>query len=125
MTTRTYPATVTSIHDGDSCSVMADLGFGVWRSVNVRLNGINAIELNQPGGKEARDYLTSLIPTGMRLTLVSLGWDKYGDRTDAMLVLPDSRDVADVMVGAGYAARWTGKGPRPSPAWPIQPGATP
>lgn len=116
---RTYPATVTGVHDGDSCTCLADLGWGVWRSVTIRLNGINAIELNQPGGPQARDHLIGLIPIGTKVTLASLGWDKYGDRTDALLTLSDGRDVCAVMITDGYAAVWDGKGPRPTPPWPL------
>ncbi len=115
---RVYPATVSSVRDGDSCAVMADLGFGVWRAVTVRLSGINAIELNQPGGTAARDHLLGLMPVGSRVTLISLGWDKYGDRTDALITLPGGRDVSAVMVADGYAAAWDGTGPRPVPPWP-------
>jgi micrococcal nuclease len=116
---RTYPATVTGVHDGDSATVQADLGWGVWRVVTVRLSGINAIELSQPGGKEARDHLLGLMPLGSKVTLASLGWDKYGDRTDALLALTDGRDVCAQMVKDGYAAVWGGAGPRPTPSWPI------
>src|SRR2546430_10186637 len=50
--------------------------------VTVRLNGINAIELNRPGGKEAREHLIALMPIGSKVTLTSFGWDKYGDRSE-------------------------------------------
>lgn len=116
---RVYPATVTSVHDGDTCAVMADLGFGVWRAVTVRLDGINARELAQPGGAEARAYLIGLLPVGTKVTLTSLGWDKYGDRTDGLLALSNGDDVSALMVAAGYAARWNGIGPRPIPPWPV------
>lgn len=115
---RVYPAVVTGVHDGDSVTCLADLGWGVLRVVTVRLSGVNAIELNQPGGREARDHLAGLIPVNSKVTLTSLGWDKYGDRTDARLALPDGRDVATVMVADGYAAVWNGTGPRPVPPWP-------
>ena len=119
MSARIFPATVVGVHDGDTCFVLADLGFAVWRYVNVRLAGINAIELGQPGGKEARDHLRVLMPANSVVTLVAIGWDKYGDRVEGQLVLPDGRDIASVMVADGYAARWDGKGPRPVPPWPI------
>jgi micrococcal nuclease len=116
---RTYPATVTGVHDGDSISCLADLGWGVWRAVTVRLAGINAQELAQPGGKEARDHLLGLMPIGTKVTLICLGVDKFGDRSDCLLTLPDGRDVAHQMVADGYAAAWTGQGPKPVPPWPV------
>lgn len=119
MTARTFPAVVTGVHDGDTVQVLADLGFAVWRYVNVRLAGINAIELGQPGGREARDHLRALLPVQTPVTLVALGWDKYGDRVDGHLVLPDGHDASVVMVADGYAAPWDGTGPKPSPTWPV------
>lgn len=116
---RTYPATITGVHDGDSATALADLGWGVLRVVTIRLNGINAIELNQPGGKEARDHLLTLMPINTKVMLTVLGWDKYGDRSDSLIALPDGRDVCTQMVVDGYAAVWDGKGPRPVPPWPV------
>lgn len=91
----------------------------MWRYVNVRLVGINARELRDPGGHEARDHLRALLLVDLPVTLIALGWDKYGDRVDSKIILPDGRDVGDVMVADGYAAEWDGTGDRPTPPWPI------
>jgi endonuclease YncB( thermonuclease family) len=107
------------VYDGDTLTVLADLGFAVWRRVSVRVDGINAIELRAPGGLAAREHLKALLPAGGEVTLTSLGWDKYGDRVDGRITLPDGRDVGEVMVIDGYAARWDGTGARPTPPWPI------
>jgi endonuclease YncB( thermonuclease family) len=116
---RVFPATVTSVYDGDTFTVMADCGFEVWRVVDVRLNGCNAIELHSPGGAEARTHVLELMPVGTKITLTVSGWDKYGDRSDSLVTLPDGRDLTSTMVADGYAAAWDGKGPKPSPPWPI------
>ena len=50
------------------------------------------------------------------MRLLSLGWDKYGGRSDAQLTLPDGRDLTAVMIAAGHAAPWNGQGPKPVPA---------
>lgn len=119
MSPRVYPAVVVAVHDGDTVEVTASLGFDVWRNVSVRLSGINAIELAQPGGKDARDHLIGLMPVGSVVTLTSLSYDKYGGRVDGTLGLSGGRDASAVMVADGFAAAWNGKGPRPVPPWPI------
>lgn len=119
MTPRTFPAVVQSVYDGDTCDLLCDLGMAVWRAVTVRLSGCNARELRDPGGHEARDHMLGLIPVGSKVTLISLGWDKYGDRIDGRVTLADDRDLSRTMILDGYAASWNGKGARPVPPWPI------
>lgn len=119
----TYRATVLRIYDADTLTVSADLGFRLTVQLSVRLAGINARELRDPGGREARAHLASLCPIGSVVTLHSLAVDKYGGRTLGRLLLDDGTDVAERMVASGYAARWDGQGPRPVPAWPLPGGA--
>ena len=116
---RTYPAVVTGVHDGDSCSLSVSCGFSIHVDVTARLDGINAIELNQPGGKEARDHLIGMMPVGSAVTFTSVSYDKYGGRTDSRIVLANGVDVANQMVADGYAAAWNGKGVKPTPPWPV------
>lgn len=119
MIVRTYPATVVSVHDGDTATLSVSLGFDTYRTSPVRLWAMNAIELNQPGGPEAGAHLAGMIPVGSAVTLISHGWDKYSDRTDGQIIRSDGLDVGARMVADGYAAAWNGKGPRPVPPWPI------
>lgn len=119
MSVRVYPAVVVSVHDGDTATVSVDQGWDNSRLCAIRLYGMNAIELIQPGGPEARDHLMAMLPVGLAVTLISHGWDKYGDRTDGQILLPNGVDTGIQMVADGYAAAWTGKGPRPVPPWPI------
>lgn len=119
MSVRVYPAVVVSVHDGDTATVSVDQGWDNSRLCAIRLYGMNAIELNQPGGPEARDHLMAMLPVGLAVTLISHGWDKYGDRTDGQIILPNGVDTGIQMTADGYAAAWTGKGPRPVPPWPI------
>ena len=59
-----YRATVVDVHDGDTFTADIDLGFNIGIRYRVRLAGCNAIELNQPGGYEARAHLLGLLPVG-------------------------------------------------------------
>jgi endonuclease YncB( thermonuclease family) len=120
---REYPAWVEKVYDGDTLTVFVDLGFDTWRHTDVRLVvtgklGINAIELKDPGGKEARAELLRLAPLGSSVQVTSYGWDKYGGRIDAAIILADGRNLGEELVRAGWAAQWDGKGARPLPNWP-------
>jgi micrococcal nuclease len=132
-----YRATVVKIHDGDTLDVdlllfhagkvaaghEQDLGFNVWRTSHgtmirnqaVRLNGCNAAELATAAGKAALAYLETILHLGDTVTLVSHSWDKYGGRIDGDIALPDGRDLATVMIAAGQAAPWDGRGVKPVP----------
>jgi endonuclease YncB( thermonuclease family) len=48
------------------------------------------------------------------VTLVSEGWDKFGDRVDGTITLADGRDLVQTMIGAGYAVAWNGAGLKPT-----------
>jgi hypothetical protein len=86
----TYPrCVVVAVHDGDTISVDIDLGQDMWvKRRSVRLSGIAARELREPGGKEARDALTGLA-LGANVLIDSIGWDKYGGRIDGLVYLAD------------------------------------
>jgi endonuclease YncB( thermonuclease family) len=123
-----YSAVVRDVHDGDTISVDADLGFDVWRhTAHVRIAGISARELSMPGGPEARDYLTGLLPIDAAVVTIRSIKAEH-DPADAMsfdryvivVTLADGRDLASLLISEGWAAPWDGKTrPVPYPAWPI------
>ncbi len=112
-----YRAAVVRVIDGDTVILDLDLGFYVTVRMSCRLLGINAIELHAPGGREARDYLVSLLPVGVTVDVVSVKPDKYAGRFDG-IVLAFGVDVGVAMVAAGFALPWDGLGARPVPTWP-------
>lgn len=79
-----YKATVTSVYDGDTCTVDIDLGFHITlRDIKVRLYGVDTAEL-RGGTKEtkkqaklARDFVRSTV-LNQEIMLVSHGKGKYG-----------------------------------------------
>lgn len=116
-----YPATVRRVIDGDTIEADLDAGLGEqWRTQSVRLLGVNAIEIGQPGGREAAANLTAVIArSGNAVTLRTAKPDKYGQRVDALVeLLADGSDLSALLVAAGWAAAWDGRGVRPVPAWP-------
>lgn len=75
-----FVAKVISNHDGDTVTLDIDLGVRIRKTDAVRLHRINAPELSQPGGKEAREFLRNILPPG---TIVHVQTfknveDKYG-----------------------------------------------
>jgi endonuclease YncB( thermonuclease family) len=97
-----------------------DLGFFVHVVVPFRIVGINARELAQPGGPEARDHLAALLPAGTEVTVASLKPDKFGSRWDAAITCSGG-EVAAELVATQWAAAWDGTGTKPVPPWPRDP----
>lgn len=122
-----YAATIAKVHDADTVMVDVDLGFYTWRrSVWARIAGISARELSMPGGPEARDYVSGLLPLGTPVVVQSIkaGQDPAGvmsfDRYVMTVQLPDGRDLGHLLIAEGWATPWDGKSkPTPYPAWPI------
>jgi endonuclease YncB( thermonuclease family) len=68
----------------------------------IRVQGLNAPELADPGGFEASQRLASLLREGP-VRIVPKATDRYG-RTVAQVFVND-RDVASVLKSEGYAPR--------------------
>ena len=106
-----YRAHVTSVYDGDTCTVDIDLGLGVWvRGEKLRLHRINAPELrgrSSKRGHAARDYLKSLIDgKDVLLQTIKDRREKYGRYlAEIWLEQKDAPplNVNDALVAAGHA----------------------
>lgn len=107
-----YPALVTDWHDGDTCHMEIDLGFGMFVRghdldgkplYSCRVWGIDAPELSTPAGKVALQGAELLCPPGSRVNVLSHSFDKYGGRFDGTITLPDGSDFAGRMIALGYA----------------------
>ena len=122
----TYRAEVLRVIDGDTVILDIDLGFSTWLcKQSVRLVGCNARELKDPGGAEAREHLSAMLPDGLAVTVTTVKPDKFGGRYDARVILPDGRDVTSLLIAQGWAALWDGRGVRPIPPWPRREVAPP
>ena len=106
-----YKAVVTSVYDGDTCTVDIDLGLHTWiRGEKLRLHRINAPELRdkeRPKGILSRDFLKSKIE-GEKITIETIKdkKGKYG-RYLAEIWIEDKKakfiNINDLMVSEGFA----------------------
>ncbi len=92
-----WQGTVTRVSDGDTLWLRPAAG---GKPVKVRISGIDAPEICQPGGPAARKALAARV-LGRQLGVRARGQDDYG-RTIAALEL-DGEDLAAWMVSQGHA----------------------
>lgn len=55
--TYVYKALVERVIDGDTLLLRVDLGFTVWKEQRMRLEGIDCLALDEPGGRKAFEYV--------------------------------------------------------------------
>lgn len=97
-------ARVGYIVDGDTFSGQVMLEGGTQISVRVRLRNVDTPELHGQCVDEivqanvARNRLAELMPVGSSVELKNIKDDKYLGRIDANVILPDGRDVGNVLV---------------------------
>ena len=103
-----YHGKVIDVYDGDTCTILVDLGFRVQIEIKVRLLGINAPELKgvtKDAGIAARDYLIGLI--GNKEVYIKTYKDKqekYGRWLGIIYLSEHSESsVNQMMVVDGYA----------------------
>lgn len=90
--------TITSVHDGDSMRVRCP---GDRRTTPVRMEQIDAPELEQAHGTRSRDYLRKLCRVGATATIHTRGRDQYGRLLGN--VYCDGKSVNEEMVASGSA----------------------
>ena len=112
-TANAEPAITGRIFDGDTFAARIIFDGGSIRA-NIRLINIDAPELKGACEAEiilanqAKDRLAELIPEGTIVHLENLSDDKYLGRVNANVILPDGRDVGDVLVSEGMAVYYSG-----------------
>jgi len=100
------PAIVVRLIDGDTVVVHMEVmpGF-VLHEAHVRVQGINAPELNTQEGKDAWAFAKNLLPVNSVIKLTMNDTDKYG-RMLARVTMTDSRDFGSVMIESGQAVEY-------------------
>ena len=108
-----YRATVVNVHDGDTITVNVNLGFKLtFQDLDVRLDGLNAPELNTDAGKLSQEFLSKTI-MGKDIVLVTKkdATEKYG-RYLGTIFLGDI-NVNILTIESGFAKPWNGRGVKP------------
>jgi endonuclease YncB( thermonuclease family) len=87
---------VCNVHDGDTCTIVFRFG-KEFMKLNVRLQGLDAPELNAPdlekeAGIAVRDELTRKLSHKRYWYVVMSKWDKYGGRVVGTIL--DKNDVS-------------------------------
>jgi micrococcal nuclease len=106
-------ATVERVVDGDTVDVKARIWLGQTVAVRVRIDGIDAPEMEARCVEErsmavaARDYLMHRL-MGTDVTLTRVVYDKYGGRVRAN-VADGHGDVAAALISAGLARTYHGE----------------
>ena len=106
-----YRAIVSSVYDGDTCTVDIDLGLGTWiKGEKIRLYRINTPELRKEEreeGLKSRDFLRGLID-GREIIIQTVKdrKGKYGRYLAEILMTDENGDlinVNDLLVDKGFA----------------------
>ena len=99
-TVTSFQAEVIGVHDGDTFTAFVDGNV----TLKVRLANIDAPELNQPYGEEAKRELSLLI-NGKGVEVTEQTTDRYGRMVG--IVILDGVDVSSIMVTKGMAWVYT------------------
>lgn len=94
---------ILDVHDGDTVTVAPE--GDATTPVVIRLYGVDAPELDQPGGDAARVWLAGQLPAGSKVEVIPYGVDRYG-RALALLQRGKAgkrRTLNSDLVAAGHA----------------------
>ena len=103
-----YRCKILRVVDGDTVHVSVDLGLETYRTLKVRLAAINAPELSEPSGQNAKSFLTSLIsehPPEYWWTIrtVKDRTEKYGRYLGHIINPSTGESLNQLMVDSGHA----------------------
>jgi len=108
------PATVDYVYDGDTFAAVAHIDNNTNADVRVRLINIDTPEMNGKCESEikranaARNRLMQLVPRGTVVELKNIKDDKYIGRIDANVILPDGRDVGNILIREKFGRAYNG-----------------
>lgn len=113
-----YQAKLDRVVDGDTVYAMVDLGFNIWKRVNIRLEGIDAFEsrttdlVEKEKGIKAKNRLIELLnSTNGEFELKSKGVDKYGRCLGEIRISKNpnsSIDINRLLIEEGHAKEYHG-----------------
>ncbi len=101
-----YVAVVNRVIDGDTFDVLVDLGFNVYEYAVIRIEGVDAPEMNTPEGKAAKAFLEGEFPPGTPVVLDTKPWvQTFGRYVARVTYARDglTRDLAAMLIETGHA----------------------
>lgn len=108
------PAVVDYVLDGDTFAAAVNVAPDISITVRVRLINVDTPELSGECSSEiqlanqAKQMVKNLLPSGTIVDLQNIKDDKYLGRIDANVILPDGRDLGNVLVQKGLARKYSG-----------------
>lgn len=109
----TYKAKAISVYDGDTVTLVVDLGFKISTEVKLRLEGIDTPELRggsdetKQRARDARDHLRRRLDEGaVRVQTTKKG--KYGRWLGVLWVGDSTESINDELVRLGHAKPYSG-----------------
>lgn len=105
-----WQADISSVWDGDTFDCLVAVGFFCYAGATIRPIGYDAPERWTAEGEAARDYLLEVMPVGSTVTLASdqVNPERSFARYLCRVLLPDSRDLAEVMISSGHGQPYQG-----------------
>lgn len=111
---------IKGVADGDTIRTSLKLPCPLC-AASVRIRGIDTPESNYLAkcekervlGLKAKEFLTSLAIANETMLARNVKWDKYGGRIDAEVEIAGI-NVGQEMIRRGFAAPYTGIGPKPN-----------
>lgn len=98
----TYAAVVTRVVDGDTIDACVDLGFDIWITDRFRLRGIDAFEISDPKGREAKAFVEGYLKKCPRIVIRTSKEGAYGRWLADIFALPDCDDVFHIAKDGAY-----------------------
>ena len=93
----TYLARLVRVIDGNTYVLDVDMGFHVHRHLTVRLQGVNAHEIGEPGGEMARRYAEAVLGNPHARILVQSYKDRQSFARWVCDVWVEGRPLADML----------------------------
>lgn len=114
-----YSAKVHHVYDGDTVFCLIwDPVISIYVLGGVRIRGVQAPEMTEPGGPDVKAAMTEKVPVNSTVVVGELGPYPRPGHVTAALTLQDGSDVASWLLDCGFAVRWDGQGKRPTVPWP-------
>lgn len=108
------PAVVDYVLDGDTFAAKVMLEDGIKITVRVRLSDVDTPELNGlcdeeiAAANKAKNRVAELLPSGTIVELSEITDDKYLGRIDAKVILPDGRDLSEILISENLGRHYDG-----------------